>query len=34
MKATKYEAPAVEIRENVTGLLGHQKGSYCPPKAL
>ena len=27
-----YEAPAFEIRENVAGLLGRQKGSYCPPK--
>lgn len=27
-----YQAPAVERSESVTGLLGHQKGSYCPPK--
>jgi hypothetical protein len=30
-KATKYEAPAVELRENVAGLLLIQNGSYCPP---
>jgi hypothetical protein len=28
----KYSAPAIERRESVTGLLGRQKGTYCPPK--
>jgi hypothetical protein len=27
----KYTSPAIERRENVNGLLGAQKGSYCPP---
>jgi hypothetical protein len=27
----KYTSPAIERRENVNGLLGSQKGSYCPP---
>ena len=27
-----YEAPAVERRENVAGLLSPQRGSYWPPK--
>ena len=30
-EASKYAAPAVELRENVAGLLLVQKGSYCPP---
>jgi hypothetical protein len=31
MKKTDYTSPAIERRESVTGLLGSQKGSYCPP---
>ena len=27
-----YIAPAVERREDVSGLLSVQKGSYCPPR--
>ena len=27
----KCTSPAIERRENVNGLLGSQKGSYCPP---
>jgi hypothetical protein len=26
-----YAAPAIERREDVTGLLGATQGSYCPP---
>jgi hypothetical protein len=26
-----YASPAIERRENVSGLLGSQEGSYCPP---
>ncbi len=32
MKDHKYEAPAIERREDVKGLLDTQRGSWCPPK--
>ena len=31
-RTDKYTPPAIERRENVTGLLHRSKGSYCPPK--
>ena len=30
-KVDGYTPPAIERREDVTGLLHHSKGSYSPP---
>lgn len=32
--AEAYAAPAIERREEVSGLLGASKGSYCPPTTV